>query len=186
MGCSMELYEFDQDNLGKYHYSNKRAKKTLDTRINEVCRSLKKAIRLQVIFGVLFIVSAIVFCHSLYCAPLYLSVLWIFIWSTTMLRTFFCIHGMWKMGVRREQRKKVFFRIRKLFQIQVMILLWFLIVVGFYCYLDMGVLFVGYILIIGIALAFIAYALSYLSCSQKNLLWWEFSNDNEGYWIVGE
>ncbi|MGF0032768.1 hypothetical protein ACQRBN_07350 [Bariatricus sp. SGI.154] len=182
----MEFYEFDQDNLGKYHFSNKQAKKTLEARIGEICRSIKRAIRLQVILGVIFIVSAVVFLHSLYCAPLYLSILWIFTWSTTMLRMYFCIQGMWKMGVRKEQRKMVFLRIRGLFHVQLMILAWFLVVVGFYCYLDMGVLFVGNILVMGIVLAFIAYALSYMTCSQKYLLWWEFGNDNEGYWILGE
>lgn len=182
----MEFYKFDQDNIGKYHESNIHAKKTLDTRMNEISHSLKKAIRLQIILGLLFAVSAIAFFRSLYCAPLYISILWIFMWCTTMLRTYFCIHGMWKQGIQKEQRIAAFSRIRNLFYAQLAILLWFLITVGFYCYLGMGLLFAGNILITGIALTSIAYALGYMTCSQKNLRWWEFSNDTEGYWRLGE
>lgn len=106
--------------------------------------------------------------------------------GTTLLRTYFCIHGLWKQGIKKEQRQKAFFRIRRLIYAQLIILLWFLITVGFYCSLGMDVLFVGNIVIIGIALTSIAYAFSYMTCSQKNLRWWEFSNDTEGYWRLGE
>lgn len=182
----MEFYKFDQDNIGKYHDSNIHAKKTLDTRINEISRSIRKAIRLQMVLGVFFAVSALALFQSLYCAPLYVSILWIVLWCTTLLRTCFSIHGLWKQGIKKDQRQAAFFRIRKLFHMQFIILLWFLITVGFYCSLGMGLLFTGNILIIGIALTSIAYAFSYMTCSQKNLRWWEFSNDTEGYWRLGE
>lgn len=182
----MEFYKFDQDNIGKYQDSNIYARKTLDMRIHEISLSLRKALRLQMVMGVLFTVSALALFQPLYCAPLYVSILWIFLWGTTLLRTYFCIHGLWKQGIKKEQRQKAFFRIRRLIYAQLIILLWFLITVGFYCSLGMGVLFVGNIVIIGIALTSIAYAFSYMTCSQKNLRWWEFSNDTEGYWRLGE
>lgn len=182
----MEFYKFDQENIGKYHESNLRAKKTLDARMDEIIHALKKAVRLQVILGLLFTISAIFLFRSLYCAPLYIAILWIFVWCTTMLRSYFCIHGMWKQGIRKEQRKAAFLRIRSQLYTQLIILLWFVISVGFYCSLGMGLLFTGNLLIIGIALTSIAYAMCYMTCSPRNLRWWEFSNDTEGYWRLGE
>lgn len=182
----MEFYTFDQDNIGKYHESNLRAKKTLDERMDEISRSLRKAIRMQITLGVVFALSAVLCFRSLYCAPLYVAILWIFLWCTTMLRSWFCIHGLWKQGVRKEQRKTAFLRIRGKIYTQFVILVWFLISAGFYCYLDMGISFTGSLLIIGIGLTSIAYAISYMTCSQRNLRWWEFSNDTEGYWRLGE
>lgn len=79
-----------------------------------------------------------------------------------------------------------FLRIREQLFVQLFFLLWFVIMVGFYCHLGMGILFTANILIIGIALTSIAYGLSYMSCSQKNLHWWEFSFDNEDYWVLGK
>lgn len=180
----MEFYVFDQNNPGKYQYSNKQAKKTLEVRAEEICRSLRKSIRAQILSGIFFAVSCLIFFQKMYCAPLYLAIIWAFIWSITMLRTYFAIHNMWRFSIRKEGRRAIFFRIRKLFYLQLLLLLWFVTMVGFYCYLGMGILFTGTILISGAVLAAIAYALSYLSCSQKNLRWWEFSNDNEDYWIL--
>lgn len=182
----MEFYKFDQNTLGKYQYSNNQAAKTLDIRVTEICRSLRKAFRMQTILGVLFALSSPVFYQRMYCAPLYLAIIWAFVWSITILRTYFAIHNMWKLGVKKEGRKTALLRIREQLFIQLFFLLWFAAMVGFYCYLDMGIFFTGNILIIGIVLAGIAYALSYLSCSQKNLHWWEFSNDNEDYWVLGK
>lgn len=182
----MEFYEFDQNNLGKYQYSNELANKTLEIRVDEICRSLRKAFRIQTILGILFAASSLAFYQQMYCAPLYLSIIWAFVWSITMLRTYFAIHNMWRLGVRKEGRKIAFLRIREQLFIQLFFLLWFVIMVGFYCYLGMGILFTANILIIGIALTSIAYGLSYMSCSQKNLHWWEFSYDNEDYWVLGK
>lgn len=182
----MEFYKFDQNNLGKYQYSNKQAAKTLDIRVDEICRSLRKVLRMQIIIGILFALASIAFHRQMYCAPLYLAIIWAFVWCLTMLRTYFAIHNMWRLGVRREGRREALFRIRELLFIQLILLLWFIATVGFYCHLGMGILFTGNILIIGIALTSIAYGLSYLSCSQKNLHWWEFSYDNESYWVLGK
>lgn len=182
----MEFYTFDQNNLGKYQYSNKQAAKTLDIRVNEISRSLRKAFRRQTMLGILFALMSLAFHQRMYCAPLYLAIIWAFVWCTTMLRTYFAIHNMWRLGVGKEGRQKAFFRIRELLFIQLGFLFWFVVMVGFYCHLGMGILFTGNILVIGIALTSIAYGLSYLSCSQKNLHWWEFSYDNEDYWVLGK
>lgn len=186
MRYPMEFYKFDQNSLGKYQYSNKQAKKTLDIRIGEICRSLRKAFRMQALLGILFAVSGSAFYQRMYCAPLYLAIIWAFVWSITILRTYFAIHNMWRLGIRKEDRKTAFLRIQKQCLIQLLFLLWFVIMVGVYCSLGMGVLFTGNILIIGFVLANIAYGLAYLSCSPKNLYWWEFSNDNEDYWVLGK
>lgn len=180
----MEFYQFDQNNLGKYHYSNQQAAKTLESRVDEICRSLRKTFRMQLTLGILFSVSCLVFFRKMYCAPLYLAILWAFVWNVTMLRSYFAVHNMWKLGVNKDGRKIAFLRIRRQLLTQLLFLLWFIVIVGFYCHLEMGLLFTGNLLVIGIALASIAYALSYLSCSQKNLRWWEFSNDNEDYWVL--
>lgn len=182
----MEFYQFDQNNLGKYHYSNEQAAKTLDIRVNEICRSLRKAFRMQVTLGVLFALSCLAFFRNMYCAPLYLAIIWAFVWSITMLRTYFAVHNMWRLGVNKDGRKTASFRVRKQLLVQLFFLLWFMTMVGFYCHLGMGLLFTVNLLVIGAVLAAIAYALSYLSCSQKNLRWWEFSNDNEDYWVLGK
>lgn len=185
-GKLMEFYRFDQNNLGKYQYSNKQAAKTLDIRLGEICRSLRKAFRMQAVLGILFAASSLIFYQQMYCAPLYLAIIWAFVWSITTLRTYFAIHNLWRLGVEKEDRKTAFRRIHKQFFIQIFYLLWFIIMVGFYCHLGMGILFTGNILIIGIVLADTAYGLAYLSCSQKNLRWWEFSDDNEDYWVLGK
>ncbi len=86
----------------------------------------------------------------------------------------------------RTGRKAAFFRIRSFFHAQLLFLLWFVAMTGYYCHLGMGFAFTGTLLVIGIALACIAYSLSYMSCSQKNLRWWEFGNDTEEYWVLGK